>query len=414
VNVDLVIHNIGELVTLAGPRRARAGEEMGDIGILKSAAVAVTEGEVVETGPSKRILRDYQGERSIDAGGRIVMPGFVDCHTHLVHGGSRENELAMRMAGKSYLEILEAGGGIHSTVAATRKANEKSLARRARRNLDLALAHGTTCMEIKSGYGLEPDTELKILRVAVDLDEDHPIDIVTTFLGPHTIPQDMDREEYLAWCAGPGLQAADELAEYVDIFVEDGAYTLDEAQVFLEAAKARGFGLKVHGGQFNDLGAAGLAAELGAVSVDHLEEVSDGQIAAMAEAGTIGVMLPGAAYFLFTDYPDARRMIAGGMALALGTDFNPGSSPTLSMPLMTSMAVLQLKMSPEEAICAATINAAYACGRGEYLGSLEKGKAADLIILEAERAAQIPYYFGTNLVSTVVKDGEILLGGEYE
>lgn len=404
-----LIHNASVLVTMAGPDRARTGAEMDSIGEVANGAVAFASGKIIETGTSRKLLKKYSKAKKIDAAGRLVMPGFVDCHTHLVFAGSRAKELEMRVKGATYLQILEAGGGIHSTVSATRKASAAELERLALARLDLMAAHGTTTVETKSGYGLDAKCEKKILQVIQRLGKKHPLDIVPTYLGAHTLPKDVSREEYISWMAETGLPQFRKLAEFCDIFTEKGAYTIEETRRILSAAKVLGYGIKAHAGQFTDLGAAGFAASLGAASVDHLEQVSDSQLDMMRENGTVAGLLPGTPFFLLDEhYPDARRMISRGVAVALGTDFNPGSCPAFSMQMMIALAVLKMKMTTREALTAATINSACAINREKAAGSLAPGKKADIIILNVEDPAQIPCNFGANLVATTVKSGKII------
>lgn len=403
---DLVVHGCGMLATLSGPARPRVGREMSDLGVIENGAVAIRDGGVAETGSSEDIMRRYAAAATVDAKGGLVLPGFVDCHTHLVYAGSRENELAARLRGATYLEILESGGGIHATVRGTRDAAPEELFRLGARRLDRMLAHGTTTVEVKSGYGLDMATERKILETAAALDERHPVDVVRTFLGAHVVPEGVERSAYVAWLVDEALPQLVDRAEFCDVFCEEGAFTLDETRRILEAAGSLGYGLKVHAGQFTDLGAAGLAAEMGARSADHLEFVSSEQIEMMKTSATVAVLLPGSAFFLASDtYPSARGMIDAGVPVALATDFNPGSCPAFSMQMMIVLACLKMKMTPEEAVSAATMNAAWAIGKAARCGSLERGKQADLIVLDVPSPAFLPYHFGGNLVRRVIKRG---------
>ena len=407
---DYLIINSSSLITLAGPKRPRAGKEMQELGIIKNGAVAVKEGKILEADTTEKILKRYKNcMNSYDAENRLVMPGFVDCHTHLVYGGSRENELFMRLKGKSYLDILEQGGGIHSTVRSTREAEEKSLLYSALKRLNSLLLHGTTTVEIKSGYGLNLETELKILRVINELDKKHLMDVVPTFLGAHAIPKNTDRSVYLNWLINEALAESRPYAEFCDVFCEKGAFTLEESKKILNKALELGYSLKIHSGQFNALGATGLAASLNAVSADHLENINPEEMDKLKKSGTIGVLLPGVPFFLLSDkYPDARELIQKNIPIALATDFNPGSCPSYSMQMMIALAVLKMKLSIEEALIAATINSAYSIKRGELLGSLESGKQADIIIMDITNPGEIPYYFGTNLVSAIMKKGKFV------
>ena len=408
--IDLLIHNSSKLITLDGPENYRTGRQMQDLGIIKNGAVAVHNGTIIETGSSIELLREYNNAaKIIDANQKLIMPGFVDCHTHLVFGGSREYELAMKLKGASYLDILSAGGGINSTVEATRSISEDELYKISRERVDDLLTHGTTTIEIKTGYGLNPDAEKKCLKVINRLKEDNKADIVSTFLGAHIVPKDWKKEEYISWITEKALPEFKDLAEYCDIFTEENAYSLEDTKEILGKAKSLGYKLKIHAGQFNDLGATGYASELGAISADHLEQVSDEQLNIMKKKKTAAVLMPGVNFFLMDPlYADAERMIKNGNIVALSTDFNPGSCPSFSMQMIIALACYKMKMSPAEAITASTINAAYAIDRSDRVGSLESGKKADILIMNITEPAHIPYYFGTNLVKTVIKNGQIV------
>ena len=397
-HVDTIIVNSSELLTMA--------ESSGILG----GAVAVKDGVVIETGTTEELLRIYPGCREIiDAGNQLVMPGFVDCHTHLVFAGERSGEMEMRLRGASYLEILKSGGGIHSTVRATRAASAEELFDAGMERLDRMARNGTTTVEIKSGYGLDEETELKMLEVVQKLSAEHAVDVAATYLGAHTIPSETDRNGYIRWLAGSSLETFSGYAEFFDVFCEEGAFSLEETEFLLEtAAKAR-FKLKVHAGQFNDLGAAGLAASMGAVSADHLENISDDDLDLMAKAGTVAVLLPGVPFFLQSPvYPDAQRFIERGIPVALATDFNPGSCPSYSMQMMMTLGVFFCGLTTAEALKAATLNAARAINRESETGSLEPGKKADIIILDVRLPGELPYYFGTNLVTKTIKDGVVI------
>ena len=406
--IDLLVYNSSKLVTLAGSGNYRTGKQMMNLGVIENGAIAAHDGKIIETGPSGELLKKYPNAvNTIDAEHKLVMPGFVDCHTHLVFGGSREYELSMKLAGASYIEILKAGGGIHSTVQATRDASKKDLKDLSISRLNQIMKHGTTTVEIKSGYGLEYNAEKKILDVIKELNDEHCLDIVSTFLGAHTVPKDIDRNEYINMLLDRAIPDFKDLTEFCDIFSEDGAFTYKETETILKTAKKYGYKLKIHSGQFNDIKATGLAAELGALSADHLENVSDDQLNMMKKAATAAVLMPGVSFFLMSDiYPNARKMIKIGNIVALATDFNPGSCPSFSMQMIIALACYQMKMSPEEAITASTINAAYAIDRADTVGSLEPGKKADILIMDITEPAHIPYYFGTNLVKTVIKNGK--------
>jgi len=408
-DVDLLVVNAFELLTLAGPERPRTRREMRDTASVPNGAAAADGGVVVETGDTADLARKYRGRKTVDAAGRLVMPGFVDPHTHLVFAGSRENEMVRRLSGVTYLDILKQGGGIHNTVAATRNASIDDLMESARRRTRRILEHGTTTVEIKSGYGLDAETEEKILDAIGRLKQEGPLDVIATFLGAHAVPSSVKREDYMDWLVRDAMIRFKNKAEFCDVFCEDGAFTLDESERILRSAKESGYTLKIHAGQFNDLEAVRMAASMGAISADHLDHVSADQLDLMREKGMVAVLLPGATFFLGSDaYPDYQKFEEHGVPVALATDFNPGSCPCYSMQMMIALAVLRMGMTAEEAVTACTVNAAWAVDRGKRVGSLEPGKQADLIVLDVRNAAQIPYYFGTNLVRTVVKKGRVV------
>jgi len=408
--IDLLIFNSSELLTISGKNEARTGKDLNKLSVIKNGAIAVNDGIILETGNSKDLLEKYSKvDRLIDAENCVVMPGFVDCHTHLVYGGSRESEMAMRLEGISYLEILKQGGGIHSTVKATREISKKDLKRISIKKLDKLLKNGTTTVEIKSGYGLDYVTEKKMLEIINELNEEHVMDIIPTFLGAHTIPKGVDREKYVNWIVEEAIPKFRNLAKYCDVFCEDGAFSIDETKRIFSTAIQNGYKLKIHSGQFNDLGASGLAAHLRAVSADHLENISVEQIRKMKKNGTIAVLLPGVPFYLQSQkYANARLMIKEKLPIAIATDYNPGSCPSYSMQMMITLACLNMNLTIEEAIIASTINSAAAIEKEKVVGSLENGKQADIIILDLDNYKQIPYYFGTNLIKNVVKNGIII------
>ena len=406
--VDLIVYNTSEVLTLAGPKRPRRGVEMSDLAAIAHGAVAVKDGRIVAVADRAKILAGYEGDTELDAGGRLVMPGFVDAHTHLVYAGSRADEMQRKIAGESYLDILKSGGGIRATVKAVRAADEDVLFNQATRRLDQVLAHGATTVEIKTGYGLNAEAELKLLRVIERLQHTHAVDVVAAFLGAHIVPSDQARQDYLDWLSGSALETAKPYARFFDVFCEQEAFSIQETERLLRAARAAGFRLKVHAGQFYSLGAAGLAADLGAVSVDHCDHLGNDEIEKMSRAGTVAVLLPGATFFTGSPtYADARTLIARGVPVALATDFNPGSCPCFSMQMIVALACLKMRMTAAEAVVAATINAARAIDKGEEVGSLEPGKKADLIILNIDSVEQLPYHFGVNLVYRVIKTGRV-------
>ena len=409
-----ILFNTSQLLSLEGPYASdgtpRRPGEMQDLGIHERGAIVFNESGVLAVGSEDELRRQFPDpDAEIDVEGRMVMPGLVDCHTHLVFGGNRSEEMMMRLQGATYLDILKAGGGINHTVKATRQASVQDLTDRAAAHLDRMLEHGTTCVEVKTGYGLDEPTEMKILDVVGELEQLHPMTLFRTFLGAHTVPKGVDRQAYLDWLKGPSLAAFQRKATFFDVFCEDGAFSKEETLDLLRHAKEAGFHLKLHAGQFNDLGVCTPAAEMGTVSIDHLDHISDDQLQAMAKYGCVGVMLPGVPFFLKTGiYPDARRFHQMETPFAIATDFNPGSCPSFSMQMMIALAVLECRATLEEAICGATYNAACALGAGKNFGSLAPGKAADLIVLDVESYNEIPYYFGGNLVQSVFKGGELV------
>ncbi|RKX86881.1 MAG: imidazolonepropionase [Spirochaetes bacterium] len=402
---DAIIINTSQLLTLEN-----SSSDSDLLGILDNGAVAIKDGLILETGLTSEIVKKFSScSNIIDAEKSLVMPGFVDCHTHLVFAGNRSSEMEMRLQGADYLDILKDRGGIHSTVKATRAASDEELFDTAVKRLDLIAENGTTTVEIKSGYGLNEESELKMLKVIKKLSENHFLDIIPTYLGAHTFPDDSNRVDYLEWLSGDSLQLFSKYAEFFDVFSEEGAFNLEETELLLRAAKGVGFKLKAHVGQFNDIGAAGLASSMGAVSVDHLENISDEDLDKMADSGTVAVLLPGVPFFLQSSiYPDAKRFIKRGIPVALATDFNPGSCPSYSMQMMITLGIFYCGMTVADAVAAATINAAKAINREDEIGSLKPGKKADLIILNIERPEEIPYYFGTNLVKKTIKNGRII------
>ncbi len=417
-SAELLIEHAAELVTLAGPHdRPRTGAALRDLGVVADGAIAAADGQIVAVGPTAQVrdaVRLDSGATVIDAAGRVVLPGFVDPHTHLVFAGSRAHEFEMRLRGATYLEIAAAGGGILRTVAATREADEDTLVRLGLARLDGMLRCGTTTAEAKSGYGLSVDDELKQLRAVHRMSASHEVDLVATVLAAHAVPPEFagDPDGYVDLTVREILPAvADEdLAEFCDAFCDVGAFTLEQGRAVLEAGTDLGLIPKLHADEFSDLGGARLAADLEAISADHLLHASEAGLAAMARAGTVAVLLPGTAYFLGLPYAAARRMIEMGVAVALATDYNPGSSPTWSMPAVVSLACVGMKMLPAEAIAAATINAAWAIGTAEEVGSLEVGKAADAVVFDAADHREIAMSLGALLPCQVVKRGRLVVG----
>jgi len=414
---DIVIYNATQIVTsAANGDTCKRGRDMREVGLIEDGAIAVKDGRIVYVGASDEIdISD--AELSINAFGKTVLPGFIDSHTHLVFAGAREEECARRIAGASYAEIAASGGGINTTVKATRAAGKVELIEYALHRLDSCLGFGSTTVEIKSGYGLDLDNELKMLEVINELKELHVVDIVATFLGAHTIPFDYKerRDEYIRLVLDEMLPAVAErrLAEYCDVFIERGAFTLDEARRFLQLAKQLGLRVRVHADQITAGGGAELAAEFQADSADHLDHISDDGIQHMLRAGTIATLLPGVSLFLGEPMPDARRLIDAGLPVCIATDANPGSCMSENIQLMMSLAALQMRMTMEEAITAVTLNAAAALRRSDRLGSIEVGKQADLLIFDVPTYHRILYHFGVNHLNTVVKNGMIAMEKRY-
>lgn len=416
MRADVLIKNASELVTArAAGGGPRIGAGMEDLGIVANGALAIEGQEIIAVGETDEIcaMVGWAGT-TIDARNKVLLPGFVDCHTHLVFGGSREDEFVQKIGGRSYLDIMQGNGGIFSTVEKTREdlASPGALIDRARAFLSSMLAFGTTTVEIKTGYGLSDESELGLLKIIAGLKESQPVDIVPTFLGAHVFPKEyqQNRDGYIRLVLDTLERVKFEgLAEYCDVFVEEGAFSPSEARTILEQAKAHGLKLKIHADEFSDIGGVELGVELGAVSIDHLDYISERGMEMMAGKKTVGVLLPGVPFHLMTGkYAPARKLIEAGVPIALATDFNPGSCPTLSMQMIIALACRQLKMTPAEAINAATINAAHALDRGYIIGSIEVGKRADVIILDIPNHKQLPYWFGTNLVERVIKNGIVI------
>jgi imidazolonepropionase len=403
VATPVAIVNIGQLVTLAGASRARVGAELRELGIIEDAALLIEDGRIVAVGRSSELKEKIPpGAVLVDAEGRCVTPGFVDAHTHLVFAGNRAAEFERRIAGATYQEIAAAGGGILRTVALTRAASEDELLAEARTHRDWMLRSGTTTMEAKSGYGLERETELKMLRVLRSLNDEGPARIVSTLLAAHTVPPEFAgrRAEYVRLVAEELIPevAAQKLARYCDAFCDDHAFTVDECRTVLTAARAHGLGLRIHAEQFRPGTGAALAAELGAATVDHLETVTEETIAQLRAAHVQPVLLPGSVFCLSrTQYPAARAMVDAGLGIVLATDFNPGSSPVASMAFVMSLACLEMRLTPAEALTAATINAAWSLGLGEEIGSLEVGKRADLLMHECADYRELAYFVAAPL-----------------
>ena len=399
MNPIAVLH-ASQLVTLAGPKRARVGSELSDLAIIENGGMLVQDGVIAAAGPSEEIERRLPNDAEIiDAAGRVVLPGFVDAHAHPVFAGNRVDEFELRAKGATYEQIAASGGGIRSTVRKTRAASEDDLLAQAKKHALWFLQGGTTTVEAKSGYGLTVEDELKILRVIRRLNAETPIEFVPTFLGAHAIPEEFRSapEQYVALVIHEMLPrvAEEQLAEYCDVFCERGYFDIADSEKILTAAQQHGLRIRMHVDQLTNSGGAFLAARLRAATADHLEQTNAAEIAALGEAGVQPVLLPGSVYSLgLTRYPRARDMIEAGLAVVVATDFNPGSSPTPSMPMILSLATTQMKMSPAEALSAATINAAYSLARGAKVGSLEVGKSANFALHNCDDYRELAYFFG--------------------
>jgi len=408
----LAVLHAAQLVTLAGPARPRIGAAMSDLRIIRDGGMLIRDGAIESVGPSDEIEEKIAEAEIVDARGRVVMPGFVDAHTHLVFAGNRLDDFERRARSETYEEIAKAGGGIWSTVERTRAASEADLLAEAKKHADWFLRCGTTTVEAKSGYGLTVEGELKILRVIGQLKEQVPLQIVPTFLGAHAVPKAISAEEYVEIVIEEMLPrvAAENLAEFCDVFCERGYFDSDQSGEVLSAAKRHGLKIRGHVDQLTNSGGARLMAELGATTADHLEQTDEQGIVALKKANVQPVLVPGSVYALgLSRYPRAREMIEAGLAIVLATDFNPGSSPTPSMPMILSLACTQMKMSPAEAITASTINAAYSLNRGDEIGSLQPGKLANFAIFDCEDYRELAYWFGIPQTHSVYVRGKRIL-----
>jgi imidazolonepropionase len=402
--VDLLIANASELLTLQGPRKPRTMGQMNELSIIQNGSVAIKDGLIVAVGRNLRVT----AETILDASNKLVMPGFVDPHTHVVFAGSREQELDLKLAGIPYLTILKRGGGIFSTVQKTRKATPTQLLQESKRRLDTMMRYGTTTCEAKTGYGLDVNTEMKILKVQQRLQNNHPMDIISTFLGAHAVPKEHSASEYVKIVTEEMLPKVRNLAKFCDVFCEKGVFTIAQSRRILQEGKHHGLIPKIHADEMTDTGGAVLAADVGAISADHLLMSSAQGLRAMAKKETVGVLLPGTPFcMMMKQYAPVRMMIKLGVPVALATDLNPNCW-TENMQLIIQLACLNMQMTPAEAITAATYNAACAIGMEKTIGSLETGKQADLLILDCPNHRFLPYHFGINLVETVIKRGRVL------
>ncbi len=422
--VDTLIHSATQLVTCASPDGPKRGPTLADVGLIPDGALAIQDGRILAVGPTAELRARYTGRQEVDASGKVVCPGFVDPHTHLVYAGDRAGELEMRIRGASYMEILEAGGGILSTMRQTREASVEQLVAESRPRLDAMLALGTTTAEVKTGYGLDTASELKMLQAIARLDQEHPCQLVPTFLGAHAAPPEFqdhpdDYVDLVVQEMLPQVQAWRQESPFAargwplfcDVFCEEGVFSREQARRVLEAGQARGMPAKIHADEFVNLGGVSLAVELGAVSADHLDVTPPEEVALLARSATLGVVLPAVNFNLGSvHFADARAMVDAGVALALATDINPGSAPCPSMPLVMALACRYQQLLPSEALNASTINAAHALGLGHLLGSLEPGKQADLLVVDAPDYRHLAYWFGVNLVEQVFVRGQRVVG----
>ncbi|MCM3674516.1 imidazolonepropionase [Peribacillus simplex] len=408
------IKNATQLATLTSEKKGpRSKEGMSELGLIEDGSIWMESGLIQAVGTTKdleKLYADRMHEAEVfDASGHLVTPGLVDPHTHVVYGGSREREFEMRLEGATYMDIMNGGGGIHATTRMTREASEEELMEQTIRRLDSFLAHGVTTVEGKSGYGMNLETELKQLRVMKKLQEEHPIDLVPTFMGAHAVPKDYKgrEDEFVDHLINDMLPivSKEKLAEFNDVFCEKGVFTPEQSERILKAGKKYGLIPKIHADEIEPYGGAELAAKIGAISAEHLLKASEEGIQAMAKSGTIACLLPATALYLREDAAPGRRMVDEGVAVAISTDCNPGSSPTTSMPLVMNLACISMRLTPAEALTAATYNAACAINRQEKIGSLEVGKQADVVLWNVENYQELQYLFGVNHVKSVWKNG---------
>jgi imidazolonepropionase len=406
---SLAVIHASQLVTLAGPNRPRVGAELSELEIIGDGGILIRDGRIEEVGPSDHIEKNAVDAQIVDAGGRLLLPGFVDAHTHPVFAGNRLDDFERRARGESYEQIARAGGGIWSTVSKTRAASAEGLFAQAQRHVEWFLRCGTTTIEAKSGYGLTVEDELKILRVIRQLNDQTPLELVPTFLGAHAVPHELKADEYSELVIREMLPriTSEGLAEFCDVFCERGYFDIETSRDIFAEAKNLGLHLRGHVDQLSNSGGARLMAELRATTADHLERTDQNGIAKLKASRVQPVLLPGSVYALgLSEYPRAREMIEAGLAVVIATDFNPGSSPTPSMPMILSLACTHMKMSPAEATTAATINAAYSLNRGNQIGSLEHGKLANFSIFDCEDYRELAYWFGLRQTHSVYVRGK--------
>lgn len=416
MKATLVIKNIDNLITLKGDNKARSGKDQGKISLIENGVIAVEGEKIIYVGKGElpSTIESDEETEIIDARGKTVTPGLVDCHTHLVHGGSREHEFKLKLEGVDYLDILATGGGIHSTVKATIEADFDELYKKAQKSLNTMLSFGVTTVEAKSGYGIgDFDTEIRQLEVAKKLNEDNPVDIVSTFMGAHAVPKEYEgrSDEFVDILIEEMMPKVIEkgLAKFNDVFCEEGVFTIDQSRKILLAGKEKGLIPKMHADEIVSLGGAELAAEVGCISAEHLMAASDKGIEDMAKSGTIAVLLPGTSFNLQKGtIAPARKMIEKGVPVAISTDYNPGSCPSENLQFMMTLGSLTLKMTPAEVITSVTINAAAALGLEDEIGSIEEGKRADISIFDTPNLEYMLYHFGINHTDKVIKNGKVI------
>ncbi|QRN50364.1 imidazolonepropionase [Macrococcoides bohemicum] len=406
---DIIIQNISELILPKKTEKPLKGAELAELNVIENGTVVIKDGKIVYAG---EFSEDFEANETIDGTNKTVSPALVDAHTHLVHGGSREHEMSLKRQGVSYLEILEQGGGIHSTVKATREASEEELFEKAEHELLRMIHHGVLSVESKSGYGLSLEHELKQLRVSKRLQEKYGINMKHTYLGPHAVPKDKDSETFIDECI-KDLQEVKDIADFADIFCETGVFTIDQSRKYMQAAKSAGLPVKIHADEIDPLGGLELAIEEEAISADHLVAASEKGKQMLADSDTVAVLLPGTTFYLNKEeYADARGMLDNNGAIAIATDYNPGSCVTSNLQMVMSIAALKLKLSPKEIWNAVTVNAAKAMGVDA--GTIDTGDAANLVIWHAKNHEYIPYHYGVNHAEKVIHNGKVIVNNQFK
>jgi len=409
----IIITNIGQLVTYKDADDILRGNEMNKLNIVENGAIAINNDEIVAVGTSREIFGHYEANNYIDAREMLVTPGLIDCHTHPVFFKSRAEEFELRLAGRNYEEILEAGGGIHNSAEALRNANPELLKNLVKSRVEQFLNNGTTTLEAKTGYGLSKFSELMSLEILQKINEFSPVEIVSTFLGAHVIPAEYTnkREEYIKLIINMLPEIAEKkLAEYIDVFIEENAFTAEEANEICTKASKHGLKIRLHVNQFNNLGGIETAVDVGSLTVEHLEVLSGAEIKIIKENNLIPVLLPGCSFFLNDNrYPDARKLIDDDLPIVIATDYNPGSSYIMSLPFIMTLSVMHMNMTPAEALTACTVNAAYALDRGSKIGKIKEGYKADIVIWKVPHYRELSYSIAQNQVNTVIKNGRIVV-----